>query len=189
MSSSGGSRGGASVTQGTAAAKPGSPLPNQLYFATDTGEWWVGNTAGNAWQSLAQTSAGTWKAGGNSAVLGAAFNGQTGTGAFGSFAFTASGSQWVSSHSIDIGTAGAGLMVKEGANCKQGVSGAMVAGAVTVANTSVTANSKIICTRAPGGTNPGAVYVSAITAGTSFVITSTNAADTGTVFYEIFEPG
>lgn len=84
---------------------------------------------------------------------------------------------------------GFGLTPKEGSNAKQGVSGAMVAGTVTVANTSVTASSRIFVTRAPGGTNPGAVYVSTITAGTSFVITSTNAADTGTAFYEIFEPG
>lgn len=89
---------------------------------------------------------------------------------------------------ISTATAGIGYMVREGSNAKQGVSAAMTAGAVTVANTSVTANSRIFVTRAPGGTNPGAVYVSAQTAGTSFVITSTNAADTGTAYYVIFEP-
>ena len=48
--------GGSNFTQGTLAARPAVPAPNQLYFATDTGEWWVGNAAGNAWQSLSSTS-------------------------------------------------------------------------------------------------------------------------------------
>lgn len=90
---------------------------------------------------------------------------------------------------LDVQTAGQGLRVIEGANCKQGVSAAMVGGTVTVPNASVTANSRIILTRQAGGANPGAVYESARVAGTSFTITSTNAADTGTVAYQIFEPG
>lgn len=94
-----------------------------------------------------------------------------------------------SQYAVGVSTAGSGLRVAEGSNAKQGVSAAMAAGAVTVANTSVTASSRISVTRQPGGTNPGAHYVSAIVAGTSFTITSTNAADTGTSFYEIFEPG
>lgn len=89
---------------------------------------------------------------------------------------------------FSVALAGKGLRVKEGTNAKQGVSAAMVAGTTTVANTSVTATSRIILTRQDGGTNPGAPYVSARAAGTSFTITSTNAADTGTVAYQIFEP-
>lgn len=95
----------------------------------------------------------------------------------------------VASGAVDVTTIGQGLRVAEGTNAKQGLSAAMTAGAVTVANTSVTANSRIVLTRQDGGTNPGAVYVSARTAGTSFTITSTNAADTGQVAYQIFEPG
>lgn len=83
---------------------------------------------------------------------------------------------------------GAGLCVAEGANAKQGVSAALVAGTTVVANTSVTANSRIFLTRQVGGANPGAPHVTAIVPGVSFTITSTNAADTGVVAYQIFEP-
>ena len=89
---------------------------------------------------------------------------------------------------LDITTAGAGLQVAEGANAKQGTA-VLVAGTVTVANTSVTANSRIFLTcQIPGGT-PGFLRISARTAGVSFTILSSNAADTSTVAYEIFEPG
>lgn len=87
-----------------------------------------------------------------------------------------------------VQTVGAGLRVKEGANAKQLLSGSMTAGSITIANTSVTANSRIICTRQPGGANPGAAMVTAISAGVSFTVTSTNAADTGPVACQIFEP-
>lgn len=78
------------------------------------------------------------------------------------------------------------LRQREGTNAKQ-VTGTLVAGTVTVANATVTATSRILCTRQPGGANPGAVYVPTITAATSFVVTSTNAGDTGNVACEISE--
>jgi hypothetical protein len=92
------------------------------------------------------------------------------------------------SGSINVATAGKGLAVAEGSNAKQGVSGAMSGGSVVVANTSITANSRLFLTRQGGGINPGAVYELTRTAGTSFTIASTNPSDTGTVAYEIFEP-
>jgi hypothetical protein len=93
----------------------------------------------------------------------------------------------VDSSNVRIASAGAGVKVAEGANCKQGVA-TLVAGTVTVANTAVTANSRILLTvNTPGGT-VGSPYVSARVPGTSFTITSTSAADTSTVAYEIFEP-
>lgn len=61
----------------------------------------------------------------------------------------------------------------------------LVGGTVTVTNTSVTANTAIFLGRKVTGGTTGALYVSLITAGTSFVITSTNAADTSTVAYQI----
>ena len=89
---------------------------------------------------------------------------------------------------LDLQSAGQGLQVKEGANAKQGVA-TLVAGTVVVADTSVTANSRILLTtQAPGGT-AGFLVVSARTAGTSFTILSSNVADTSVVAYEIFEPG
>jgi hypothetical protein len=89
---------------------------------------------------------------------------------------------------LDVQTAGSGLRVAEGSNAKQGVA-TLVAGTVTVADTSVTASSRIfLTTNTPGGT-VGSPYNSARTAGTSFTITSTSSTDTSTVAYEIFEPG
>lgn len=90
------------------------------------------------------------------------------------------------SGSFALLTGGQGLRVAEGSNCKQGVA-TLVAGTVTVPNTSVTANSRIFLTAQDNSTT-GALRVSARTAGTSFVITSSNAGDSGVVAYEIFEP-
>lgn len=90
--------------------------------------------------------------------------------------------------SIDIGPAGAGIKVVEGANAKQGVS-VLVAGTVVVANTSVTATSRIfLTTQALGGT-AGFPIVSARVPGVSFTILSSNPLDTSTVAWEMFEVG
>lgn len=93
------------------------------------------------------------------------------------------------SDDLAIGTAGKGHKVKEGSNAKQGTA-TLVAGTVTVSNTSVTANSRIFLTVQSLGTvaAPVAVAVTARTAGASFVITSADATDTSVVAYEIFEP-
>ncbi len=98
----------------------------------------------------------------------------------------------------DIGTssAGKGFQVKEGSNAKQGTA-TLVSGTVTVTNTSVTANSRILITG--GGLNSstalGVLDVPTQTAGASFVITSyapggvtTQTGDLRSVTYEIFEP-
>jgi hypothetical protein len=89
--------------------------------------------------------------------------------------------------SFAVETAGAGLRVKEGANAKQGTA-VLVAGAVTVADTAVTANSRIFLTSQVDGGAPGFLRVSARVAGTSFTVTSSSGTDTSTVAYEIFEP-
>jgi hypothetical protein len=89
---------------------------------------------------------------------------------------------------VSITTAGFGLTVKGGANAKVGKV-TLVAGAATVANTSVTASSIILLTVQNGTTATGAVSVGTITAGTSFTIVSTNTADTTTVGYFIVEQG
>lgn len=63
----------------------------------------------------------------------------------------------------------------------------LVAGTVTVSNTSISVNSRIfLTTQTPGGT-PGYVYVSARSAGVSFTITSISALDTSDVAYLIIE--
>ena len=90
---------------------------------------------------------------------------------------------------ISITTAGKGLQIKEGSNAKMGTS-TLVAGTVTVSNTSVTANSRIFLSIASLGTVtiPTAVAVTATSVGTSFTITSANAVDTSVINWQIFEP-
>lgn len=89
---------------------------------------------------------------------------------------------------FDISTAGRGLQVAEGSNAKQGTA-TLTAGSVVVANTSVTATSRIFLTSQADGGTQGFLRVSARTAGTSFTITSSSGTDTSTVAYEIFEVG
>lgn len=88
---------------------------------------------------------------------------------------------------LSLPAAGGGLRVREGSNCKQGTA-TLAAGTVTVANTSVTANSRIFLTGQADGGTPGFVRVSSRVPGTSFTITSSSGTDTSTVAYEIFEP-
>lgn len=80
------------------------------------------------------------------------------------------------------------LTVAEGANAMMGVA-TLAAGAVTVNNSLVTANSRIFLSHQNTGGTPGSVRVSARTAGTSFVITSTSGTDTSQVAWLIVEPG
>lgn len=98
---------------------------------------------------------------------------------------------------FQVHTAGRGLRVAEGSNAKQGTA-TLSSGTVTVANTSVTANSRIFLQAAGlnASTAIGELSITTITASTSFVITSyipggtsTQTGDLRTIFYEIFEPG
>jgi hypothetical protein len=101
---------------------------------------------------------------------------------------TLTGGLTIASGSLDISAAPGGLRVTETGNAKQGT-GTLAAGTVTVANTAVTANSRIfVCSNTDGGT-PGFLRVSARTPGTSFTVTSGSVADTSTFAFEIFEPG
>jgi hypothetical protein len=121
--------------------------------------------------------------GNQGALTAAALAGQTIPGALG-----VAGAFTVSTGNVDVSTAGDGLRVAEGSNAKQGTA-VLSAGSAVVANTSVTASSRIfLTTNTPGGT-PGWLQVSARTPGTSFTITSSSSTDTSTVAYEIFEPG
>lgn len=91
-----------------------------------------------------------------------------------------------STGNVLISTIGKGLQVKTGTNAKIGTA-VLVAGTVTVANTSVTANSRIFLTSQSDGGSPGFLRITAKTVGTSFVITSSNGADTSTVAWMIVE--
>lgn len=131
---------------------------------------------GDAQQTFVMLANGTmaWGAGGNSA-----------RDTF--MARTAAGVLSVTTGSFSVTTAGQGLAVKEGSNAKQGTA-TLTAGSVVVANTSVTATSRILLTSQADGGTPGFLRVSTRTAGTSFTITSSSGTDTSTVAYQIFEP-
>lgn len=90
---------------------------------------------------------------------------------------------------VDVNVAGAGLKVAEGANAKQGIA-TLAAGTVTVANTSVTASSRILVTcQILGTVTAASAFDTPRTPGTSFTIHASQATDTSTVAWEIFEPG
>jgi hypothetical protein len=134
---------------------------------------------------------------------------QSGTAAFDTFRLTADGSMnigpgtaardttWGRYGVAQIGTTdsdiiismlGKGLRIKEGTNARMGTA-ILSGGTITVANTSVTANTRIFVGQHTPGTlaNVGAPYVSVVTAGTGFTIKSTNASDNSTVAYVLFE--
>lgn len=95
---------------------------------------------------------------------------------------------------IVAGLAGKGIQIKEGTNAKQGTA-VLAVGTVTVANTSVTANSRIFVTRNALNSSPAIGFlVVTQTAGTSFTVTSYTAlgvaatTDISGFVWEIFEP-
>lgn len=88
---------------------------------------------------------------------------------------------------VNVTAAGKGLRVKEGSNAKQGTA-SLSLGAVTVANTAITANSRVLLTAQVGSANAGALSVSTRSASVNFVISSTNVLDARDVAYEIIEP-
>lgn len=94
---------------------------------------------------------------------------------------------WNPGHSFAVSLVTVGLRVKEGSNARMGTA-TLVAGTVTVNTTAVTANSRVFLTAQTTGAGPGALRISARVAGTSFTITSTNAADTSSVAWMIVEP-
>lgn len=79
-------------------------------------------------------------------------------------------------------TAGKGLKIKEGSNARMGTA-TLVAGTVTVANTSVTANTRVFLSRYSinASTAVGTLTVGTVTANTSFVINSVQAATPGSL--------
>lgn len=84
-----------------------------------------------------------------------------------------------------LGTAGTAFT-----NIRHGISGAMVLGAVTVTDTACTANTRYFFSAHTLGTIsiPGGYYASTRNAGTSFVITSSQATETSTIDWVAVEP-
>lgn len=79
-----------------------------------------------------------------------------------------------------------GIKLVTGANARMG-RGTLVAGTVTVANTSVKAATNIMLTPQDNNTT-GALRISARVVDTSFTITSSNAGDTGEVAWLFLDP-
>lgn len=90
---------------------------------------------------------------------------------------------------ISLASIGSKLLIKEGTNASLGVA-TLTLGTVTVSNTLVTANSRIMLSIQSLGTVslPTVVGVTARSAGTSFTITSASATDTSVVAWQIIEP-
>ncbi|MFE5258228.1 right-handed parallel beta-helix repeat-containing protein [Streptomyces coelicoflavus] len=92
----------------------------------------------------------------------------------------------VTAKALTLGSAGGGIAIKEGANARMGVA-TLVGGTVTVANTSVTATTRVAAFRqAPGG---ALGHLSAVAdAGAGFTVDSSSATDTSTILWVLFEP-
>lgn len=86
---------------------------------------------------------------------------------------------------VMLSTVGKGITLKEGSNARMG-SATLSSGAVTVNNTSVTANTRIFLTSE--GSSTGVVRVSSRVASTSFTITSTDGSSSDAVHWLLFEP-
>jgi hypothetical protein len=82
--------------------------------------------------------------------------------------------------------AGSRLLLKEGANAMQGVN-TLVLGTLTIPNTLVTANTRIMHSVQEGIAPLGSIYVSARVPGVSFTLTSTGGSDC-TVAWQLWEP-
>jgi hypothetical protein len=99
--------------------------------------------------------------------------------------------QVTATYGVAISTEGKGLAIKSGPNAKIGVTGAFPGGGtnmVTVSTTAVTTNSIIFISAVSGATTVDPkIWVSTITANTSFVISSGDNSFTGTVGWMIVE--
>lgn len=86
---------------------------------------------------------------------------------------------------VTLGTAGL-LTITSGSNQRAG-DATLVAGTVTVNNTTVTANTRVFISRKTAGGTLGMALTYAVTASTSFTITSDNVLDTSVVSYFLVE--
>lgn len=174
-----GKTGAAATSEYAGATTSGPPVSGTFaggdFILDRTGLFWICTAAGTP---------GTW------VTAGLPLTGGTLSGSLtlsGIASLTAGGGVDCGVGNLRLGWPGTGVLVAEGSNCKQGTV-ALVSGSKVVANTSVTANSRIFLTSQADGGTPGWLRVSARTAGTSFTITSSSGTDTSTVAFEIFEP-
>ncbi|MGX1514996.1 right-handed parallel beta-helix repeat-containing protein [Streptomyces collinus] len=116
--------------------------------------------------------------------------GNLNVGGYAALASGQSAGQWniwaAQAKALNLGGAGGGIAIAEGANARMGVS-TLAAGTVTVANTSVTANTRVAPFRQAGGGTLGHLSVTK-NAGVGFTITSSSNADTSVVGWILYEP-
>lgn len=183
-----GSSGGAAVTVNTGVGGVGTSTTgaNGGDYTVNGGAGGVGSATGGVGGNI-KFNAG---AGGNSGSPGAGgiiqFFTATTTSLLERLRIKATGEVLVSNGQLQVGTAGFGLSIKNGANTKIGTA-VLTAGAVTVSNTTITANSLVFVTSQADGGTPAAVRITAKSVGTSFTITSLNALDISTVAWMIVE--
>lgn len=109
-----------------------------------------------------------------------------GTGAAGSFAGNLKLTDLTAVGNLIVSTAGKGLQLQSGTGARSG-DATLVGGTITVTNTTVTANTKIILTRHTAGGTLGMALTYTVSAGASFTITSDNILDTSTITYLLIE--
>jgi filamentous hemagglutinin family protein len=80
---------------------------------------------------------------------------------------------------IGIGTLGKTLRIATGTNASKGT-GTLAGGSVTINTNAVSSISDVFITDTGGGANIGSLYVSAVSANTSFTVSSTNGLDVST---------
>ncbi|ODA69505.1 right-handed parallel beta-helix repeat-containing protein [Streptomyces sp. AVP053U2] len=101
-----------------------------------------------------------------------------------------SGGQWNiwdgQAKALNLGSAGGGIAIAEGANARLGQS-TLAAGTVTVANTSVTATTRVATFRQTAGGTLGHLSVTK-NPGVGFTITSSSGTDTSAVAWVLLEP-
>lgn len=163
---------------GTAGSNANMKIP-LLHLTSSNADYGIGISGGSLDLTTGNAGNFNWYQNGSTPTL---------IGTLNSSGFTAPGN-------IVSDAVGSGLQVKEGTNAKQGT-GTLVNGVVTIANTSVTANSRIFLTPTTvnASTTIGTMHISAKVAGTSFTVTAytasalTAATDQSSFNYEIFEP-
>jgi hypothetical protein len=145
--------------------------PYVQYAVSGVTTWTTGidNSASDAYVIAASNALGT-----SNAASWSTAGALTNTGAI----TATSGAITATNGNVIMSAAGTGVQVKEGSNARMGTA-TLVAGTVTVSNTSVTANTRIFLSRySPGASTAlGVISVGTVTASTSFVINSLKTAD------------
>lgn len=110
----------------------------------------------------------------------------SGTGLIAQLADASANANFTANNLI-AGTAGGGLQIKSGSNARIGT-GTLSGGTLAVANTSVTANTRVFLQDTSAGalTNVGSLTV-VTSAGVGFTVTSTNVLDVSTFNYMLVE--